>query len=178
MLDDGEALEFGDRARSQRPDQEPETSGVRRSSSGGLLFTSVTETPALTAEMVNWWFCWRQLDPLRYTLWNPEDHFDVGIDDATRAHLLDQGVPVSECAWRTQCRVTESMNSEEPSTISLNFYDPGETAYDGSLLGTRGARCWSSLTAARRSAPWRCPSLWRRGCSAAPTAPTSGWGAA
>ena len=152
--DDAEALQFADRARSQLPTHQPESSGVRRLRTGGVLFTAITETPDITADMANWWVAWHQLDPLRYALWNPEDHFGIQINDVTRQRLLDPAVPIAERAWGTQCVVTESMNGDKPTTIDIPFADPGTVGYDRSLIGTDACQNMMVSNSSRKIGPF------------------------
>ena len=41
-----------------------------------------TEMPAVTAEMVEWWFDWHPRDPDRYRLWHPLAHRDNSLEPA------------------------------------------------------------------------------------------------
>ncbi|MCH3968495.1 MAG: hypothetical protein PHR15_07180 [Atopobiaceae bacterium] len=134
--DPDRAVEFSDRAVIQTPGYDPEPDGCYFLASGGLLITSVVETPGITADSANWWFSWHQLDPLRYSLWNPEDHYDITISDKTRRRILDQSIPLDRRSWGTSDLVLESMNGEEPSEIGINFCAPGELGFDLAAIGT------------------------------------------
>lgn len=39
-----------------------------------------TPMPALTAEMIDWWFDWHPREALRYRIWHPPGHFDNRLD--------------------------------------------------------------------------------------------------
>ncbi len=57
----------------------------------GVRFVAVrTPMPAVSGEMVDWWFDWHARDPLRYRIWHPLAHSDNSLDPgpaaATKAH--------------------------------------------------------------------------------------------
>lgn len=43
----------------------------------------LTKMPGVTADMLDWWFDWHPRDPLRYRIWFPQAHFDIGFEQAT-----------------------------------------------------------------------------------------------
>lgn len=45
----------------------------------------LTKMPGVTAEMLDWWFDWHPRDPLRYRIWFPQAHFDIGFEPASKA---------------------------------------------------------------------------------------------
>ena len=49
--------------------------------------------PGVTADMVNWWFAWHSLDPLRYKIWYPPAHVSVEVSGPSRKKILDQATP-------------------------------------------------------------------------------------
>lgn len=65
--------------------------------------------PDVTADMLNWWFVWHGLDPLRYAIWDPEDHFDVTINEEGRKRALDPTIPMAEKTWGATHTVQESI---------------------------------------------------------------------
>lgn len=49
----------------------------------GVGYVAVrTPMPAVTAEMVEWWFDWHPRDPLRYRIWHPQAHKDNSLEPA------------------------------------------------------------------------------------------------
>jgi DAPG hydrolase PhiG domain len=44
-----------------------------------------TKMPAVSAEMVDWWFDWHPRDPLRYRVWHPLAHRDNSLEPPPRA---------------------------------------------------------------------------------------------
>jgi hypothetical protein len=48
----------------------------------GVGYVAVrTPMPAVTAEMVEWWFEWHPRDPMRYRIWHPQAHRDNSLED-------------------------------------------------------------------------------------------------
>jgi len=47
----------------------------------GVRFVAVrTPMPAVSAEMVEWWFDWHPHEPLRYRIWHPRAHLDNSLE--------------------------------------------------------------------------------------------------
>jgi phloretin hydrolase len=52
----------------------------------GVRFVAVrTPMPAVSAEMVDWWFDWHPRDPLRYRIWHPLAHSDNSLEPPASA---------------------------------------------------------------------------------------------
>ena len=66
---------------------------------GTIFVSAITPIPRITGEMLEWWMIWHQLDPLRYALWNPEDHYDVRVSDEDRAQILNTNIPIRQRMW-------------------------------------------------------------------------------
>lgn len=130
------ALPFARRSDIQRPGYTPVPEGVYMAKDGGLFVSIKTPCPHINAENAEWWMIWHQLDPLRYAIWNPEDHYDVKVSDACRARILDESLPIRERMWGVSCDILESMNGEEPSASTLNFISPEQGGFDKGLFGT------------------------------------------
>ena len=104
---------------------------------GTIFLSAITPVPDITGEMLEWWMLWHQLDPLRYALWNPEDHFDAHTDEAGRARFLDANIPIRERIWGTISYVTESWNGEDnPAPGELHFEAPATVGLKNELVGT------------------------------------------
>ena len=130
------AIAFSDRAIVQTPDYVPIPDGVYQMSDDSFFISCVIPTPDLTGDMMEWWMPWHMLDPLRYALWNPEDHYDTHISEKARKRILSDKIPMRKKCWGVRCKVTESWNGEKPSTGVLNFVDPASVGFDDSLIGT------------------------------------------
>ena len=58
----------------------PKETGFYPLKEGGTLIAANIPMPDVTPDMLYWWFAWHGLDPLRYAIWDPDDHFDLQID--------------------------------------------------------------------------------------------------
>ena len=47
---------------------------------GSVFVAILTEMTEVTGEMLDWWFWWHPINPLRYKIWYPETHFDTTVD--------------------------------------------------------------------------------------------------
>lgn len=136
-------LELKDRNRIFEPGYLPDEIGVTHLRSGGYCFSNNTKYPGATGEMLQWWFAWHPLDNLRYSLWDPRDHYEVNVDDATRKKLLDPAVSLSE-----KCRNVVHSNKEtvlygtEPISVVLHFMDPADMGFDVDKIGTKYCSCF------------------------------------
>lgn len=83
--------------------------------------------PGVTPEMMDWWFAWHVLDPLRYAIWDREDHeycmtrHPEQIRDPKRSYR--------EKYWGTLCDITESFGPK-PAKVVVPFVHPTEMGFD------------------------------------------------
>ena len=133
-----QCLEPEDRNKLLEPNSTyPEKFGFYPTKEGGLLISGNVPMPDTTAEMLYWWFGWHGLEPLRYAIWDPEDHFDVQINEEGRKRAMDPEVPMGEKTWGATHTVMESIGGP-PSEIVLMFQNPADMGYDVSKIGTAG----------------------------------------
>lgn len=132
-----EALSIHERNRILEPGTAPERMGYYPLKEGGLLVAGNIPIPNVTADMLYWWFAWHGLDPLRYAIWDPEDHFDVQIDENGRRRALDSSIPMEEKTWGATHTVQESIGGP-PDEIVIEFTEPAKLGFDSSLIGTDG----------------------------------------
>ena len=74
-FDDSEVLLFEEKDRLFDDGYLPGEFGVFRLPGGGYSVANKTDMPGVTPEMFDWWFAWHGLDPMRYTIWDKEDHY-------------------------------------------------------------------------------------------------------
>lgn len=89
--------------------------------------------PGVTTEMFDWWFAWHCLDDLRYTIWDPEDHWYARTQNRVRA--LDPKLSYRERLWNTSHDIIEDIGMG-PDHIFINFKNPGDMGFDVSRIGT------------------------------------------
>lgn len=131
-----DSLEIDDRRKLQLKGYYPAESGYYSLKHGGALVASNVKIPNITKEMIEWWTAWFALEPLRYALWDSEDHYDITIDEYGRKRALDSSVPMGQRLWGATHSVEESFDGEEPTKLVMKFMSPEDAGYDMSLLGT------------------------------------------
>ena len=87
------------------------------------------EMPGVTVEMIDWWFAWHALEPLRYRIWYPPCHLGIGLDDWARPKLLDPVVPVRDKCRHVIHHVTEDVGLGVEH-IDIHFLKPEEMGFD------------------------------------------------
>lgn len=83
--------------------------------------------PGVTNTMFDWWFVWHAMEPLRYKIWNKEDHFGIQTDQ--RERLLDSSIPIPERIWGVTHIVEEDTGSG-PRNIRIRFCSPESMGFD------------------------------------------------
>ncbi len=146
-----EALSIHDRAKLQEPGTYPEKTGYYPLKEGGLLVAGNIPMPEVTAEMLNWWFAWHGLEPLRYAIWDPEDHYDVKINEEGRKRALDPKIPMAQKNWGATHTVRESVGGP-PDEIVIMFTEPEKMGFDPHKLGTAGCEFMVTANALMGSA--------------------------
>ena len=131
-----EALEPEDRFKIQETKCYPEKLGVLSVKNEGCLVASNVKTPDITGEMLGWWAGWHGYNRLRYAIWNPQDHYNLELDEESLARITNPNIPPMEKLWGMTHISTESFDCEEPSIMKMSFFNPAEAGYDMSLLGT------------------------------------------
>lgn len=94
---------------------------------GTAFVSNITKMPEVTKEMFEWWFAWHGLEPLRYKIWDRDDHF--GIETTNRERLLDENIPMNERIWRITHTVIEDTGAG-PQPLNINFKSPEEMGFD------------------------------------------------
>ena len=85
-----------------------------------------------TPEMVDWFFAWRGLDPLRYVIFNPEQN--VSSMSMQTCYAKDEDRTLQEKYWDTT-QVVMHAGPMGPSTDYLNFKCPSSVGFDMDLIG-------------------------------------------
>lgn len=144
-FNDGDVLLFEDKDKLFDDGYLPGEFGVFKLPGGGYSIANLTKMPGVTPDMFDWWFAWHGLDPLRYAIWDKEDHYHALTRNPEIA--LDTSLSMKERYWHTTHDVKESlMGEDEPKTAELTFLPPVEygfnaekyAAFDGTIVCTRG----------------------------------------
>ena len=83
--------------------------------------------PDVTPEMFDWWFTWHCLDPLRYKIWDPEDHLYAMTRNPEQAR--DPKLSWRERLWGTRHDITEGFGAA-PKDVVVPFIHPTELGFD------------------------------------------------
>jgi hypothetical protein len=129
-----DALRIQDRNRLFEPGDLPGRFGWWRFEDGTAMIANRTLFPNVTGEMFDWWFAWHPIDRLRYAIWDPEDHFDVYLED--KAHTLDFSLTVRERHWGSVHHIWEDIGLGSVDLLRLDFKRPSELGYDESKMDT------------------------------------------
>lgn len=98
-------------------------------SDGTGYVSSIVQMQGVTPEMLDWWFTWHQLDPLRYKIWDHYVHYDVQVSDADRSKLELDNIPIEEKNWGCIHHVNEDIGVGA-GEINISFVSPKEFGFD------------------------------------------------
>lgn len=129
-------LEPEDRQKLQETKCWPPKAGVYALKRGGVVVCSNVKVPDMTGDMLGWWAGWHGYDPLRYAIWDPQDHYDLILNEASKARITDASIPPREKLWGMTHKSFESFDQDPPAWLEMNFQCPWECGYDKSLDNT------------------------------------------
>lgn len=133
-----DCLEIEDRNKMLEPEATwPKKLGFYPTKDGGLLVAGNIPMPDVNKDMLYWWFAWHGLDPFRYAIWDPEDHFGLELNEEGKRRALDPSIPMEEKTWGATHTVQESIGGP-PSEIVIMFQNPADMGFDVSKIGTEG----------------------------------------
>lgn len=115
-------------ARLQQPGYATLETGYTIMADGSARVACLTKMPGVTPAMWDWWFAWHGSEGLRYKLWHPLAHVDVGWADG-RSDLASY-------VGRTS-NIVEYVGAA-CLKLRLRFVPPGELGYDESALAANG----------------------------------------
>jgi hypothetical protein len=108
--------------------------GYTRMADGTLTLANLTSMPGVTVEMFDWWFAWHGLEPMRYKMWDPEDHYSCLTRHPHRAR--DARLSLKERYWDTIHDVREDIGSGRTQKIVIHFRNPADVGFDPAKLAT------------------------------------------
>lgn len=103
---------------------------------GTAVMANYLKMPGVTPEMFDWWGAWHPLDRLRYAIWNPEEHYDVYLEQECLAHATDMSIRPGDRLPGSIHHIWEDIGLGQIDFMRLNFMDPDDFGYDGSLVHT------------------------------------------
>ena len=100
---------------------------------GTVTLANLTPMPGVTPEMFDWWFIWHALEPLRYKIWDKDEHHSAITRQPEKYH--DKSLSFRERLWDTTHDVREAMTPEgEIEKIVINFRNPADIGFDPEKL--------------------------------------------
>ncbi len=94
---------------------------------GAGVLANLTPMPGVTPEMFDWWFAWHGVAPLRYKIWDHDDHFYCQTRNMDKA--LNDKLSMKERYWDTTHDVKEDVGLG-PEDIIINFRKPTDIGFD------------------------------------------------
>lgn len=110
----------GDACRIQDEGYQTVETGYALTPEGGARLAVLTPMPGVAPAMWDWWFAWHGSEALRYKLWHPQAHLDVGWrdGDGERPHYVGRVSEVEEYVGSE--RVRASVAFVAPSAMGLD----------------------------------------------------------
>lgn len=118
----------------------------------GFIANNLT-MPGVTLDMINWWFAWHSLEPLRYKIWYPPCHYDIQISDRDRAKVLDPSRPAPLKFQGITHYVIENTGGPCAEKIAIEFKTPEEFGFDMSRYDAKTMAFAGGHGAAKMLAP-------------------------
>ena len=101
---------------------------------GTATIANLTPMPGVTAEMLDWYWAWHGLAPLRYKIWDPEDHYESR--SLNREQNLDSSLSYKERYWNTCHDTYEGFihpgQCEPP--VTMKFWNPADAGFSEEKL--------------------------------------------
>lgn len=133
----GEGMEIDERNHIFDKKIEKGEVGIFPLKKGGFCVANTTQYKGVTGEMLQWWFGWHALDPFRYSIWDPYDHYGLEISEEDRAYILDPNTSIPDKCRNVCHHVLESLRpGDKPTEIHINFADPADLGFDKERIFT------------------------------------------
>ncbi len=94
--------------------------GYRQLPDGSYLVSMTCPMPAITPEMIEWWFWWHPQADERYQAWFPGEHYGISYAKKDRAYFRQASRPAFRS--NTQFPVERIGNMKMP--LRIDFVDP------------------------------------------------------
>ena len=100
--------------------------GYCRLPDGTATLANLTAMPGVTPEMFDWWFAWHGVAPMRYKIWNHDQHYYCQTRNMDRA--LNSSLSMKERYWDTVHDVEEDVGMGKEKII-INFRNPADIGF-------------------------------------------------
>lgn len=105
--------------------------GYCRLPDGTATLANLTQFPGSTPEMFDWWFAWHGVAPMRYKIWNPDEHYYCQTLNLNKA--LDSSLSMKERYWDTTHDIDEDVGKGKQK-VTINFRNPADIGFDPEKL--------------------------------------------
>lgn len=133
-MDPSKTLKIQDRNKLFDPGYFEVETGYCVMEDGSGYIANHTKMPGVTVEMFDWWFAWHGLGELRYTLWDPEDHYYAYSMNLAQGRCPK--LSLKEKYWGTMHHIKEDIGGG-PDELFACFRQPCEMGFDESKIGTK-----------------------------------------
>jgi len=100
---------------------------------GRAMIANHLKIPGVTVEMFDWWFGWHMLEPLRYKIWDKNNHIYCLTQNPEK--ICDVDLPLRERYWDTKCEIIEThLPGEEPGNVVIHFRNPADIGFSTEKL--------------------------------------------
>jgi hypothetical protein len=100
---------------------------------GTFTVANYLKMPGVTVDMFDWWFAWHGLEPIRYKIWDKEDHHYCLTRNPEQAR--DRSLSMKERYWNTIHDIRESSEpGGEIRSINIQFRNPVDIGFSPELL--------------------------------------------
>ncbi len=111
--------------------------GLFETEDGGIIVANNTFFEGSTGAMLQWWFGWHGIDPLRYACWDCYDHYGLDISFEDMAKIKDPNTSIPEKCYDVTHVVTESLViGEAPTILYIHFRNPKAMGYQAERIFT------------------------------------------
>lgn len=135
-LKEEDALRIEDKNKLFDPGYLPGEMGWCRFQDGTATIAALTPMPGVTAEMLDWYFAWHGLEPLRYKIWDPEDHYES--KSLNPEQNRDASLSYRERYWNTMHDTVEGFTGHRTPPVRMMFRNPVDVGYDKEKFETFG----------------------------------------
>ena len=145
-----QVLPIQDRNRLFEPGYLPGETGWAVLPDGTGYVANLVHMPGVTTDMFDWWFAWHGLGELRYTIWDPEDHYTaISCHQAQGRH---PSLSLKEKYWNTTHIIVEDLGGG-PTELYANFRNPAELGFRGDLIGTPACSTIVTANSGKKNMP-------------------------
>lgn len=105
--------------------------GYCRLPDGGAMLANLTPMPGVKPEMFDWWFAWHGVAPMRYKIWNRDQHYYCLTRNMAQA--LDSSLTMPQRYWDTVHDIEEDVGMGKEKII-INFRNPADIGFSREKL--------------------------------------------